>query len=172
MATPLLLSFVIYPIWILHLLYFSLESALLQNLCFRCVPLTTDARLTIQFIPLPTFHLEVRRILVFLIKLPSFLKQIFHIYPFLEERYFYKKKLLVKNKGIRKDSFIHSVSIISSISKMSGCSKISPPEKHQVKILYFFRKLRESFNTCFNPQPVSSRRLIAEQNPAVLTSWQ
>ena len=36
----------------------------------------------------------------------------------------------------------------------------------------FFRKLRESFNTCFNPQPVSSRRLIAEQNPAVLTSCQ
>ena len=56
-------------------------------------PPTTDARLTIQFIPLPTFHLEVRRILVFLIKLPSFLKQIFHIYPFLEERYFYKKKI-------------------------------------------------------------------------------
>ena len=25
---------------------------------------------------------------------------------------------------------------------------------------------------CFNPQPVSSRRLIAEQNPAVLTSCQ
>ena len=59
-------------------------------------PPTTDAMLTIQFISLPTFHLEVRRILVFLIKLPSFLKQIFHIYPFLEERYFYKKKLLVK----------------------------------------------------------------------------
>ena len=33
-------------------------------------PPTTDARLTIQFISLPTFHLEVRRILVFLIKLP------------------------------------------------------------------------------------------------------
>ena len=73
-------------------------------------PPTTDARLTIQFIPLPTFHLEVRRILVFLIKLPSFLKQIFHIYPFLEERYFYKKKLLVK---LGNDVFvpIHFVSI-------------------------------------------------------------
>jgi hypothetical protein len=59
-------------------------------------PPTTDARLTIQFISLPTFHLEFMRILVFLIKLPSFLKQIFHIYIiFLEERYFYKKKLLV-----------------------------------------------------------------------------
>ena len=56
-------------------------------------PPTTDARLTIQFIPLPTFHLDGRRILVFLIKLPSFLKQIFHIYHFLEERYFYKKKI-------------------------------------------------------------------------------
>ena len=43
-------------------------------------PPTTDARLTIQFISLPTFHLEDRRILVFLIKLPSFLKRIFHIY--------------------------------------------------------------------------------------------
>ena len=58
-------------------------------------PPTTDARLTIQFISLPTFHLEVRRILVFLIKLPSFLKQIFHIYHFLEEKYFYKKNLVV-----------------------------------------------------------------------------
>ena len=29
-------------------------------------PPTTDARLTLQFISLPTFHLEVRRILVFL----------------------------------------------------------------------------------------------------------
>ena len=37
MDTPFLLSFVIYSIWILHLLYFSLESALLQSLCFRCV---------------------------------------------------------------------------------------------------------------------------------------
>ena len=35
-------------------------------------PPTTDAMLIIQFISLPTFHLEVRRILVFLIKLPSF----------------------------------------------------------------------------------------------------
>ena len=60
-------------------------------------PPTTDARLTIQFISLPTFHLEGRRILVFLIKLPSFLKQIFHIYHFLEEKYFYKKNLVVKN---------------------------------------------------------------------------
>ena len=60
-------------------------------------PPTTDARLTIQFISLPTFHLEDRRILVFLIKLPSFLKQIFHIYHFLEEKYFYKKNLVVKN---------------------------------------------------------------------------
>ena len=59
-------------------------------------PPTTDASLTIQFISLPTFHLEVRRILVFFIKLPSFLKQIFHIYHFLEERYFYKKNLVVK----------------------------------------------------------------------------
>ena len=58
-------------------------------------PPTTDARLTIQFISLPTFHLEVRRILVFLIKLPSFLKQIFHIYHFLEEKHFYKKNLVV-----------------------------------------------------------------------------
>ena len=60
-------------------------------------PPTTDARLTIQFISLPTFHLEVRRILVFLIKLPSFLKQIFHIYHFLEEKHFYKKNLVVKS---------------------------------------------------------------------------
>ena len=59
-------------------------------------PPTTDARLTIQFISLPTFHLEGRRILVFLIKLPSFLKQIFHIYHFLEEERFYKKNLVVK----------------------------------------------------------------------------
>ena len=58
-------------------------------------PPTTDARLTIQFISLPTFHLEGRRILVFLIKLPSFLKQIFHIYHFLEEERFYKKNLVV-----------------------------------------------------------------------------
>ena len=60
-------------------------------------PPTTDARLTIQFIPLPTFHLDGRRILVFLIKLPSFLKQIFHIYHFLEEKHFYKKNLVVKS---------------------------------------------------------------------------
>ena len=59
-------------------------------------PPTTDARLTIQFISLPTFHLEVRRILVFLIKLPSFLKRIFHIYHFLEKKHFYKKNLVVK----------------------------------------------------------------------------
>ena len=59
-------------------------------------PPTTDARLTIQFISLPTFHLEGRRILVFLIKLPSFLKQIFNIYHFLEEEHFYKKNLAVK----------------------------------------------------------------------------
>ena len=59
-------------------------------------PPTTDARLTIQFISLPTFHLEVRRILVFLIKLSSFLKQIFHIYYFLEEKHFYKKNLVVE----------------------------------------------------------------------------
>ena len=59
-------------------------------------PPTTDARLTIQFISLPTFHLEVRRILVFLIKLPSSLKQIFHIYHFLEEKHFYKKNLVVE----------------------------------------------------------------------------
>ena len=60
-------------------------------------PPTTAAMWTLQFISLPTFHLEVRRILVFLIKLPSFLKQIFHIYHFLEEKYFYKKNLVVKN---------------------------------------------------------------------------
>ena len=59
-------------------------------------PPTTDARLTIQFISLPTFHLEGRGILVFLIKLPSFLKQIFHIYHFLEEKHFYKKNLVVE----------------------------------------------------------------------------
>ena len=59
-------------------------------------PPTTDARLTIQFISLSTFHLEVRRILVFLIKLPSFLKRIFHIYHFLEKKHFYKKNLVVK----------------------------------------------------------------------------
>ena len=59
-------------------------------------PPTTDARLTLQFISLPTFHLEGRRILVFLIKLPSFLKQIFHIYYFLEEKHFYKKNLVVE----------------------------------------------------------------------------
>ena len=59
-------------------------------------PPTTDARLTIQFISLPTFHLEGRRILVFLIKLSSFLKQIFHIYHFLEEKHFYKKNLVVE----------------------------------------------------------------------------
>ena len=34
--------------------------------------------------------------LVFLIKLPSFLKQIFHIYHFLEEEHFYKKNLVVE----------------------------------------------------------------------------
>ena len=56
-----------------------------------------------------TFHLEFMRTLVFLIKLPSFLKQIFHIYPFLEERYFYKKKLLVKLGNDVFDS-IHFVS--------------------------------------------------------------
>ena len=61
-------------------------------------PPTTDARLTIQFISLPTFHLEGRRILVFLIKLSSFLKQIFHIYHFLEEKHFYKKNLVVKTR--------------------------------------------------------------------------
>ena len=60
-------------------------------------PPTTAAMWTLQFISLPTFHLEVRRILVFLIKLPSLLKQIFHIYHFLEEKYFYKKNLVVKN---------------------------------------------------------------------------
>ena len=35
-------------------------------------PPTTAAMLTLQFISLPAFHLEVRRILVFLIKLSSF----------------------------------------------------------------------------------------------------
>ena len=59
-------------------------------------PPTTAARLTLQFISLPAFHLEVRRILVFLIKLSFFLKQIFHIYHFLEEKHFYKKNLVVK----------------------------------------------------------------------------
>ena len=65
-------------------------------------PPITDARLTIQFISLPTFHLEVRRILVFLIKLSSFLKQIFHIYHFLEEKHFYKKNVSLLNEGIEK----------------------------------------------------------------------
>ena len=65
-------------------------------------PPTTDARLTIQFISLPTFHLEGRRILVFLIKLSSFLKQIFHIYHFLEEKHFYKKNVSLLNEGIEK----------------------------------------------------------------------
>ena len=64
-------------------------------------PPTTAAMLTLQFISLPTFHLEDRRILVFLIKLPSFLKQIFHIYHFLEERHFYKKSLVVKINFIK-----------------------------------------------------------------------
>ena len=72
-------------------------------------PPTTDARLTIQFISLPTFHLEVRRILVFLIKLPSFLKQIFHIYHFLEEERFYKKNLVVEKWKI------HTLSLYSCI---------------------------------------------------------
>ena len=72
-------------------------------------PPTTDARLTIQFISLPTFHLEVRRTLVFLIKLPSFLKQIFHIYHFLEEERFYKKNLVVEKWKI------HTLSLYSCI---------------------------------------------------------
>ena len=66
-------------------------------------PPTTAAMWTLQFISLPTFHLEVRRILVFLIKLPSFLKQIFHIYYFLEEKHFYKKNLVVQD--FRKKEF-------------------------------------------------------------------
>ena len=72
-------------------------------------PPTTDARLTIQFISLPTFHLEGRRILVFLIKPPSFLKQIFHIYHFLEEERFYKKNLVVEKWKI------HTLSLYSCI---------------------------------------------------------
>ena len=71
-------------------------------------PPTTDARLTIQFISLPTFHLEVRRILVFLIKLPSFLKQIFHIYHFLEEERFYKKNLVVEKESNSIFAFLSS----------------------------------------------------------------
>ena len=69
-------------------------------------PPTTAAMLTLQFISLPTFHLEDRRILVFLIKLPSFLKQIFHIYHFLEEERFYKKNLVVKNINILSCHFL------------------------------------------------------------------
>ena len=57
-------------------------------------PPTTAARLTIQFISLPTFHLEGRT--CFFIKLSSFLKQIFYIYHFLEEGYFYKKKIRIR----------------------------------------------------------------------------
>ena len=75
-------------------------------------PPTTDARLTIQFISLPTFHLEVRRILVFLIKLSSFLKQIFHIYHFLEKKHFYKKNLVVKR--------ISSLSTTNQITKTAS----------------------------------------------------
>ena len=75
-------------------------------------PPTTDARLTIQFISLPTFHLEVRRILVFLIKLPSFLKRIFHIYHFLEKKHFYKKNLVVKR--------ISSLSTTNQITKTAS----------------------------------------------------
>ena len=40
-----------------------------------------------------TIHLTT---LVFLIKLPSFLKQIFYIYHFFRKKIFYKKKSLVK----------------------------------------------------------------------------
>ena len=72
-------------------------------------PPTTAAMWTLQFISLPTFHLEVRRILVFLIKLPSFLKQIFHIYHFLEEERFYKKNLVVEKWKI------HTLSLYSCI---------------------------------------------------------
>ena len=50
-----------------------------------------------------TFHLEFMRTLVFLIKLPSFLKQIFHIYHFLEEEHFYKKNLVGEKNWILLD---------------------------------------------------------------------
>lgn len=40
-------------------------------------------------------------------------------------------------------------------------------------LLYFPHNIRTAWKrVCFNPQPVSLRRLIAEQNPAVLTSCQ
>ena len=37
---------------------------------------------------------------------------------------------------------------------------------------YHNKKQRQMKVACFNPQPVSLRRLITEQNPAVLTSCQ
>ena len=58
------------------------------------IPSRYRPRLTLQFIPLPTFHLEGRT--CFFIKLSSFLKQIFYIYHFLEEGYFYKKKIRIR----------------------------------------------------------------------------
>ena len=117
-------------------------------------PPTTDARLTIQFISLPTFHLEVRRILVFLIKLPSFLKQIFNIYHFLEEKHFYKKNLAVKNINILSCHFFSPPCIcIFYISNMFILFK------YLLKRIFFNKKNRPPLVICFLSETLLCLRL-------------
>ena len=90
-------------------------------------PPTTAAMLTLQFISLPAFHLEVRRILVFLIKLSFFLKQIFYT-PNTGKfcSFFMSKKLLASSLdiSITDETLSYPNSIMSFLQKSSASFRV------------------------------------------------